>query len=77
MNWLKAMVDGWEKSIQESKSNTQISIGGSNITQSGGKGGTSVQTSNGLTVINKNGNVEIKGNLKSLKVNGKEIDLGL
>lgn len=38
-------------------------------------GGVNIQESNGITLINSNGNIEIKGNIKTLKVNGKKIML--
>jgi len=65
----------FSNAIKDIKSATQVSIGGSNISQVSGKGGTSIQTSNGLTVVNKNGNIEIKGEIKSLKINGKEVSI--
>lgn len=36
---------------------------------------TQVMNGNGTSVVTKNGHVEIKGNIKSLKVNGKVIKL--
>ena len=39
-------------------------------------GNISRSTSNGQSIIQKNGHVEINGTVKSLKINGKLIDLG-
>lgn len=33
----------------------------------------SIQSSNGITVVTKNGNVDIQGNIKSVSINGRKV----